>query len=93
MLTNKKFVWLKGNSRHQVMMADSEIGCLARIDSFLEKLGEKLEKTYNEITKLNDLSIAIKEELKKDVSYQDRIIELRDLVDDIDRRLEEDDEQ
>ena len=69
MLTNKKFVWLKGNTRYQVMMADTEIGCLVRIDSFLDRLDEKLVKAYDEIDRLNDLSKAIQEELKKEFDY------------------------
>ena len=89
MLTNKKFVWLKGNTRHQVMMADTEIGCLVRIDNFLDKLDEKLTKTYEEIDRLNDLSVAIQEEMKKEFNYQDRIIELRQIVEELDARLEE----
>ena len=92
MLTNKKFVWLKGNTRYQVMMADTEIGCLVRIDSFLEKLDEKLTKAYEEIDRLNDLSIAIKEEMKKEFDYQDRIIELREIIENLDAQLEEDNE-
>ena len=92
MLTNKKFIWLKGNTRHQVMMADTEIGCLVRIDSFLEKLDEKLTKAYEEIDRLNDLSVAIKEEMKKEFDYQDRIIELRQIIENLDAQLEEDNE-
>ena len=89
MLTNKKFVWLKGNTRHQIMMADTEIGCLVRIDNFLDKLDEKLTRTYEEIDRLNDLSVAIQEEMKKEFNYQDRIIELRQIVEELDARLEE----
>ena len=92
MLTNKKFVWLKGNTRHQVMMADTEIGCLVRIDSFLDRLDEKLVKAYDEIDRLNDLSKAIQEELKKEFDYQDRIIELRQIVEELDAKLEEENE-
>ena len=93
MLSNKMFVWVKGHMKHQVMVTDSEVGCLVKIDNFLDNLSKKLDKTNREIEDLKVSFETVQEELKKDYDYQEDIIRLKCELEELDRRLEEEDEQ
>ncbi len=69
----KPFVWVKGNGKYYVEMADTQIGNIIRIDNFLESLLERLAKYQDSLTRLETRTKEIRAELDKNESYTDMI--------------------
>lgn len=87
MVADKYFIWLEGNMRHQVLMSNSELGCITRIDNYLESMEKKYTKTLDDINNLKIREKTISEELKKENNYEELIEELMKELVKIDKEL------
>jgi len=80
------YVHLVRSGRYYVPLG-AESGMKRRIDNFLENLSEQREKYRTVLKSLRDQHKNLSEELQKPSPYSDRIAELRERLDDIDREL------
>ncbi|MBE6727286.1 MAG: hypothetical protein E7562_01415 [Ruminococcaceae bacterium] len=87
MTPEKPFVWLQKNSRYYVELGDTEIGGLIRIDNFLDSLPEHISKLKNGYTELCNKQLAIKAELSKKENYTDKIEEMKQRLEKLDKKL------
>ena len=87
-MTDKKpFVWLQKNGRYYVEMGDTEIGTIIRIDNFLERFDEHLERLEKTIGELEQRKIDGKTELSKKEDYTDKIEATKQKLESIDKKL------
>lgn len=87
MLAEKLFVWLENKGRYYVEIGNTEIGCLIRIDNFLESFEKHLEKLEEGLLSLNTREADLRKELSKKESYCDKIDELKTKLDQLDEQL------
>ena len=80
------YVHLVRSGRYYVPLG-AESGMKRRIDNFLENLSEQREKYRTVLKSLRDQHKNLSEELQKPSPYSDRLAELRERLDDIDREL------
>ncbi len=83
----KPFVWLKRRHRYYVEMGDTQVGGLLRIDNFLEKLPEYLERLNKNLDELKRKELDIANELTKKEDYTDKIDKLSKKLERIDKKL------
>lgn len=87
MTAEKPFVWLQKNGRYYIELGDTAIGGLIRIDHYLDNLEghlTKLQKSYRNLFSRQD---AIKAELTKKEDYADRIEEIKQHLEALDKKL------
>lgn len=87
MTDKKSFVWLQKNGRYYVEMGDTEIGTIIRIDNFLERFDEHLERLEKTIGELEQRKIDGKTELSKKEDYTDKIEATKQKLESIDKKL------
>ena len=87
MTMEKPYVWLQGSGRYYVELADTELGVLVRIDNYLEKLGEHLQKMQSTLLDMYARQKAIKIELVRKEDYTDKIEEYTKKLEKIDKEL------
>ena len=87
MVLDKSYLYLKGNHKHVVEMSLSRIGCLIRIDNYLENLIEKAEEIAKQI-ELNKSKIDhLTKELEVELDYETKITKLQAKLDKLDKEL------
>ena len=87
MMSEKPYLWLVREGKYFVDLGEKERGVLARIDNFLDALPKHIEKLGETLAFFEKRETQIKEELKKIVSYSDRIEELGEKLRKIDKKL------
>lgn len=87
MTMEKPFIWLQRNGRYYVELADTEMGILVRIDNFLAKFEEYLERMKELHTDLCKRQSDIKNELALKEDYCDMIEEIKTELETIDKKL------
>lgn len=87
MTEEKPYICLEGRGRYEIALGDKEIGILARIDHFLDGLGEHLERLKAGLYRLEQREEELKAELAKDESYAEKIDEYRKRLENLDKKL------
>ena len=87
MLSEKPFVWLKREGRYYVELGEGDRGVLIRIDNALDSLGDIYLKHYANYRELQLSEKRMQEELAKNESYADKIDELREKLETLDKKL------
>lgn len=87
MKKEKPFVWLQKTGRYYLELGDTDTGVLTRIDNFLDNLEAHIGKLTEKLEKLTDRETHIQAELSKHESYSDKINELKDQIEKIDKKL------
>ncbi len=87
MKKEKPFVWLQRAGRYYVELGDTEVGGLIRIDNFLENLDAHIEKLCKRLSDLRDKDNQIRAELERRESYTEKIEELKDQLERLDKKL------
>lgn len=87
MMAEKPFVWVQNYGRYYVEMGDTELGMLVRIDNFLDKLEDHLEKQRNSVSLMYSRMEAIKIELAKKEDYADKIEKTQLRLKKLDKKL------
>lgn len=87
MTEEKPYIWLQKSGRYYVELGDTEIGGLIRIDNYLDNLGEHLEKLKEGLSNLCDRQNALEAEVTKKEDYVDRIEELKQRLEKLDKKL------
>ena len=80
------YIYLVRQGRYYVPLG-AEQGMKRRIDNFLDNLSEQRDKYRTVLKKLRDDHKNIFEELQKPSEYSDRIADLREQLDEIDKDL------
>lgn len=87
MVLDKSYLYLKGNHKHLVEMSLSRVGCLIRIDNYLENISEKAEEIAKQIefnkSKIENLT----KELAVELDYESQIKKLQTKLDKLDKEL------
>lgn len=87
MTAEKPYVWLVGRGRYYVELGDTELGALVRLDNYLDKLDEHLQKLKAGLAELLERQEAIAQELSRREDYADRIEETRLKLERMDKKL------
>jgi DNA repair ATPase RecN len=87
MTAEKPFIWLQKNGRYYVELADTELGMLVRIDNYLDKLEEHLEKMQTSLSDMYARQSATKAELSQKENYTDKIEEIKAQLEKLDKKL------
>jgi hypothetical protein len=87
MTAEKPFIWLQKNGRYYVELADTELGMLVRIDNYLDKLEEHLEKMQTSLSDMYARKSATKAELSQKENYTDKIEEIKAQLEKLDKKL------
>jgi hypothetical protein len=87
MTAEKPFIWLQKNGRYYVELADTEFGMLVRIDNYLDKLEEHLEKMQTSLSDMYARKSATKAELSQKENYTDKIEEIKAQLERLDKKL------
>ena len=93
-MTNEKpFVWLERSTRYYVELANKELGNLVRIDNFLDNLQQYLTNLKQSQEKLITRKKDIQNELAIKESYGDQIEFYKNKVEQLDKKLQEEDKK
>lgn len=76
MLLDNRFIYLERNTRHKILLSNSVVGSLLRIDNYLDNLGKKIKDKYEEIATLENRIEAINNENRNMVDLSSRLGEL-----------------
>lgn len=87
LLENSLSLELQGNGVNTVLIGNSELGVMVRIDNVLEGLPDKLSKKEKELANLNEEEKSIQIELDKKFDYSNQISELKKQIDQIEKKL------
>ena len=87
MVLDKSYLYLKGNHKHVVEMSLSRIGCLIRIDNYLENLIEKAEEIAKQIEFNKSKIDHLTKELEVELDYETKITKLQAKLDKLDKEL------
>lgn len=87
MIPLSPYMWLIRNGKYFLEIGDSELGNLVRIDNFLDSFKEHLKKLENGLDALIGRKEYIENALRQPDPYSDRIEELQEKLDKIDKRL------
>lgn len=87
MKKEKPFIWLKRSGKYYVELGDSDVGTLVRIDNFIANLEVYIEKLRKSLTELTDREKSIRNELDRKISYSEKIDNLKNQLDNIDKEL------
>ena len=87
MIRNRPYVYLKKNFKYKLDLGTTDTGIIVRIDNFLDNLdkyiNDMLYETQKIQTRINDINI----ELSKESSYADTIQDLKQELENIDKKL------
>ena len=82
------FVWLQRTGRYYAELGDTELGILTRIDNFLNGLDDHIEKLNNVLANMSEKEKKnIRAELSSRESYTDKIDELKEQIEAMDKKL------
>ena len=81
------YIWLKREGKYLVELGSSNLGYLVRIDNFIDNFGKHVEKLEKGLDNLVGRKEYIEDALTKTDPYSDRIEELQDKLEKIDRKL------
>ena len=87
MSLSKPFVWLYGSGKYYLELGSSPIGYMIRIDNFLSDFDEYIKKQEDRLDKLNMVQTSIEAELNEADMYGDRIDELTNKLENLDKKL------
>jgi len=87
MAPEKYFVWLKRAGKYYVELGDTEIGGLIRIDNFIDNIDKHLDKLKCGLEKYFERENDIRQELTREESYADEIMECKRKLEGIDKKL------
>ncbi len=87
MRREKPFVWLQRTGRYYVELGGSEVGCIIRIDNFLDGLDTHIEKLRRGLADTHERGAHLRAELDKKESYTENIEELKAQLDRLDKKL------
>ena len=87
MVAEKPFIWLQKSGRYYVELGESDTGMLVRIDNYLDNLPLHLDRLREGYSSLCDRQEAIREELTKKYDYADRIEQLKEEIEKLDKEL------
>ncbi len=88
MSAERPYIWLKRESKYFIELGgESGLGAIIRIDNFLDRIVEHLQKISKELNGLKDKETALREELLKKDDYAERIEALREKIEKLDRKL------
>jgi hypothetical protein len=87
MTAEKPFVWLQKNGRYYIELADTELGMLVRIDNYLDKLEDHLEKMQTSLSDMYARQSATQAELAQKENYTDKIEEIKTRLERLDKKL------
>ena len=87
MTAEKPYVWLQKNGRYYVELGDTELGVLVRIDNYLDKLEEHLEKMQTSLSDMYARQSATQAELVQKENYTDKIEEIKTQLEKLDKKL------
>ena len=87
MLDIKPYLYLEHKGRYYVEIGDTDKGVIVRLYHCLEGLKDKLANLEDELADIKRRAKAIDDELSKDINYADRIIELQEKLNEIDKKL------
>ena len=87
MTKEKRYIWISHFGRYYIELGNTELGILPRIDNFLNSLDRHYEKLSNGLKELVEMQIDLKNELKKNENYQEKIDELKSRLEKIDIEL------
>ena len=86
----RPYVWVVATHKHKVELSNSNLGCLIRIDNYLDNLDKKKKELEKEMALLKEKQNSIKIALENQIDYGPSITELKDRLDKIDKELKED---
>lgn len=87
MSMNKPFIWLVGSGKHYLELGNSPLGYLIRIDNFLEDFNAYVNKQEDKLDKMETVKTSLEIELKEDDQYVEKIQELSQRLEKIDKKL------
>ena len=87
MLAEKLFIWLQNNGRYYVELGNTEVGCIIRIDNFLDNFEKHLNKLEEGLLNLKTREAYLKTELSKKEGYSGKIDELKKQLKKLDEQL------
>ncbi len=87
MMRSAPYIFLVRDGRYFVELGESDKGIILRIDNKLDSLSEHLERLISAETELKRRERSIKNELKRENDYLERIEHYRSRLDELDRRL------
>ena len=87
MALSKPFVWLVGSGKYYLELGSSPLGYMIRIDNFLDDFEAYIKKQEDKLDKLNMVKTSIEAELNEDDKYADKIDELTNKLEKLDKKL------
>jgi hypothetical protein len=84
---HRPYVWLEREGRYYVELGESEGGILVRLDNFLDNLDKHCNKLNEGLRMLRARKKQAEEELGKPETYSERLDELQNELDNIDKKL------
>lgn len=87
MRKEKPFVWLQRAGRYYVESGNTEVGGLIRIDNFLDGLGTYIDKLNKGLSDLREKAANIRAELESKETYAEKIEELKERLECLDKKL------
>lgn len=87
MKKEKPFVRLQRTGRYYVELGDTELGVLPRIDNFLDGMGSHIGSLRDRLIKMSEPETHIRAELSSPENYTDKINDLKNQIERIDKKL------
>lgn len=87
MSSTKKHVFLENNGRYDVEIGDTDKGVMQRLYNCLEDLENRSVRLKDRLNEMLEREKYIRDELAKDVDYAERITEVKDKLQKIDKEL------
>lgn len=87
MVVDKSFLYIKGNYKHVVEISLAKAGIIVRIDNYLDNLQSALHKIKTDLSASRSKVQYLKQELEKDVNFDEKIHALKVKLEKIDKEL------
>lgn len=87
MVVDKSFLYLKGNYKHVIEISLAKAGIIVRIDNYLDNLQSALHKINTNLSANKNKVKFLKQELEKDVNFDEKIHALKVKLEKIDKEL------
>ena len=87
MVVDKSFLYLKGNYKHVIEISLAKAGIIVRIDNYLDNLQSALHKINTDLSANKNKVKFLKQELEKDVNFDEKIHALKVKLEKIDKEL------
>ena len=81
------FVWLQRTGRYYVELGDTELGILTRFDNFLNGFDAHIDNLNKVLTNMSEKKKNIRAELSSGENYTDKISELKEQIEAMDKKL------